>query len=333
MSFTYKRSVGLYHVLSMSMYAKANREIYTNRGKMLGANAYAEQQIFSRQKELEVLMPRLLSVSPNASNWQQLLQKYFNSVNLDVPTSGKQLNISLIYNISDSNKAAEIKKIVDEAKTKTITITTSEQLANYCEEQKGKIKDLYTREDNTYKVAEPEDFADYVLWRYLTYHGEVANSKELVSKAPKKIRFYLESEIDRKVNAKRLYEIKRKVNKYRLKLEEDSTLRQALCIIFNITSKDEMDQLMNLDSIADGDPEKFLEAVTDKKIIDKANIENMIATGVLLKYPNSGLIVDAEDNERIIGSSLDEAISYMSNPSNAAIVTAIKARHKHIITR
>lgn len=332
-SFVYKRSIGLYHVLNMSMYAKANKEIYVNRGKMLGSNAYAEQQIFSRQKELEVLMPRLLSVSPNSGNWQQLLQKYFYSINRDVPMSGYQLNISLIYDINDQGKKADIAKVIEEAKVKKVEITNSEQLADYCETKKFDISDVYVREDTAYKVATPEDFEDYILWRYLTYHGEVANAKELVGKAPKKIRFYMESEQDRKVNAKKLYETKRNVNKYRLKIEDDSALRKALCIIFNIQSDDEVDQLMTLDTIADGDPERFLEAVTDKKIIDKANIESMIATGVLLKYGNSNLIVDAEDRERIIGENLNEAISFMANPTNAAIVGAIKARHKHLINK
>lgn len=332
-SFVYKRKIGLYHVLSMSMYAKANKEIFTNRGRMLGANAYAEQQIFSRQKELEVLMPRLLSVSPNSGNWQHLLQKYFSSINRDIAMSGENLNISLVYDIGDQSRKLEINKVIEEAKAKKKEITTSQQLAEYCEDKKLANSNIYTREDDSYKVSEPENFEDYILWRYLTHHGEVANSKDLVSKAPKKIRFYMESELDRKVNAKRLYETKRNINKYKLKIEDDTALRNALCIIFNIQSGDEVDQLMTLDSIAESDPEKFLEAVSDKKIIDKANVQSMITSGVLLKYGNSGLIVDAEDPEKIIGDSLDQAISFMANPNNAAIVSSIKARHKHLINR
>lgn len=333
MSFTYKRSINLYHVLNLSIFAKTNKEIYTNRGKMIGANAYAEQQIFSRQKELEVLMPRLLQVGVNSATWQQMLQKYFHSIQKDIPLSGLSLNISLVYDINDDNKKVEIAKVISAAKSKTIDIKTSEDLANYCEDEKLSNRNIYTREDSAYLVANPENYEDYVLWRYLTYHGEVANSKELVGNAPKKIRFYLESEQDKKINAKKLYEAKRKVNKYRLKIEEDSALRKALCIMFNIQAKDEIDQLMTLDSIADGDPEKFLEAVSDKKIIDKSNIESMISSGVLTKYPNSGLIVDAEDKEVVIGETLDEAISFMSNPSNLVKVNAIKARHKHLINQ
>lgn len=334
-TYIYKRQVNILHHLILSTYNKVNQEHYAGRSRILGASQAAENAMFARQDMLNSVMPEILHVSTNSANWYGLLQNYFSNTFVEIPANGKELNTSLVFEIDPQNEVKKkyVRGIIEEAKKKNVEIKSSKDLAEYIDSLRLKAKseeELVRIEDEIWKYAKPENIEDYVLWRYCWFHGEIANNKMLIGKSPKKIKFYLEDELDRDRFKKEAFMKNSKINKLLVKMEEDEDLSYAMCSMLGITATNKIDMAMGLQAEADNHPDRFVELAEDNKLQMKANIQRMIDYGVLRKLVNSGVIVDAEDSEIILGNSYDEVITYFNYEKNKAKVSELKNRYNHL---
>jgi hypothetical protein len=334
--YVVKRQVTILQHIVLSSFNKINREHYVSRPKPLGCDIRAEKSMYDWQDGLRVLMPQVLGVSPNSSKWFDLIKDYFSSIFVDIPSDGKVLNTTLVYHLNPTNETqqAEVKKLTQELKGKDFTIKDAKSIAEYYEGLKEKARlggeanedEVLRLEKDSFKYATPENIEDYLLWIYCLRHGKVANTKQLISKSPSKIEFFLESMEDRLLAKKTMANTNRKVRRLLAKVDEDKELRGALVHILGIKSTTEEDIILDIEAYSDKNPEAFINAVEDKTLIQKAYIQELINYGVLIKSPHSSLISDAEDREIVIGTSYDDAISYINAVANKAKASEFKNR-------
>lgn len=76
------------------------------------------------------------------------------------------------------------------------------------------------------------------------------------------------------------------------------------------------------------DPVNFTGKYNDGNIAVRAWIEGMITTGVLKQYGKRIIDPEAEEANKEIAASMEEAIFFFENEDNSAIVTALKARQQ-----
>jgi len=231
--------------------------------------------------------------------------------------------------------------------TYNITVINANKLQE--REKEEALKDAYDTKYNAiwnieadhYKVGTPINPFEYLLWKYCLVYGDVANEFSFANKSTK-IRFYLSSE-----------DAKRELERIKIK-----TTNQAMAaylkiiasrnevinilfamglgdIIFNIAktaSGEDLDLQLHvlLKNEMDKDPAKFIASASDKNVAYKGLVEKYIAYNVLRRLQGTNIIVDYSDSAKVIGSSLEDAVSYFNNKENAAYISELETKFKDL---
>lgn len=187
---------------------------------------------------------------------------------------------------------------------------------------------------DTKKISgRPLNLTDYIVWRYCLVYSRVANKFEDVEASPR-IKFYLYSEEQERINKNLKTETKLEATRKMLEILNDKKKIKAVLTV--IASKPlakvkvayntpEDDYNSVLDTIVTEMPEEFLDIVKDESIIVKAFIEDCIINGFLKRISNTTSIMDVDDNI-VIGKDIDEAVGYLTSPIGATLKTKLKAK-------
>ena len=192
-----KRKVTIHWKYSPSTFEKINKRVLGSNVKKIGASRPAVNSILEQYEMLKVLMPSILGINPESrdTDWDKHIAYYWNSLSLDVPSSGKTLEVGLRFDIRDKKR----KEYIDELSKKVATkanaepFKTNKDLATYVMGYNNDIPNV--DEDERWKYGTPISIEDYLVWRYIQNYRDVADKFEDINKSPK-IRFYLHTQED-----------------------------------------------------------------------------------------------------------------------------------------
>lgn len=320
-----------------SVFELINKEAFGVTSLRLGSTVSSVQHLLSRSEELRVLMPTLIGCSPIDSSWQDKVGTYLNDFFMEIPKNGLSMNIS--YNVDFGD------------------IRTKDALTAY-EKSLGKKDDSLDKEgwvvgnitgnlNNGYNKVDEEDLYKYVTFinpeQYINYrmclkHSKVANSYKDINKSTN-IEFYLTSEEQIRENKREKTRIKNEAFKIYNEFISDSDTSKInhYVIASNLVGSVEYYKTLNFEDkcallldMCNNEPAKFINLKKDSNITIRAQIIMYMWYNILKTLPNSTVIVDASNPEKIIGNTMNEAISYMSNELNRAHIADLNNRYKSL---
>jgi len=166
----------------------------------------------------------------------------------------------------------------------------------------------------------PEDYYDYIKYKFALVNPDVAVSKE---KAIGNKKFYIE---DKGKEEKKKYEVlsvKKDAYKEFIKISADEDKINMLLNVIGVKhenlSKEQKE--VELEKVVNDTPDKFLEHVKDKNLEIRSFINECISGEVLQKVGNSIL-----DGDVVIGDTIEEAILFLKNKKNSDVFVRLKAR-------
>lgn len=255
-------------------------------------------------EEEERFLPRLIGTNTKSEHWDKATKEYWAGLSVSIPegngeNDGLKLNISFKY---DSKEQEEYNKT--------------------CTYQSG------------LKQGTPVNISDYILYRYCLVYNRVANTFEDINNSPK-IEFYLfskEEEISLKSN---VFKTVKEANQLFYRQMSDRQWVDWVLRIFIASDKNTKIYSKDLDTISEEEkdiilgkyvqdqPSKFMEIANDKSLEIKAFIELCVASNKLTRIPNTETIVMGETP---IGSTIGEAVIFLTNPKNANTYNTLKAQ-------
>jgi len=348
-------------------YAYANRdrlaELQIN--KTIGSAISSVNKMMANSEEQRVLMQDVISISPNSSEWNKQLKYYWNSFSVDIPENGKELEVGFVYDIEALDKQdyisrinkgfdkekdkltsdADLKRYIDKRIESVVysfqnAIKAAQSIKNNQSRQKAidnayrvKYDNIVKLEGERYKVGNPIDAFDYMLYRYCLVYGDVANDYTLVSKSPK-IRFYLHSEED----IKKLKKSKQQTDKTRLKALLDVTdsvdaMENLLYAMgkADIIPQDDVELYEMVEGLSKSDTAEFLRIANNKDLKILGAIEKYVASGIFVRHPGSTAVFNATNLETPLGNNIDEVLTYFKNPANKAVVKELETKYKNLV--
>jgi len=269
-------------------------------------------------------MRYVLGVDPEShtSNWDALIKNYWDSLSVIVPRGGKILDIGFKYDIRSTDNIQS--KHISELLKGNKDIKTDKDLGDYVEAS--------IAEESKYRYGLPTNSEDYMLWRYCQHYGYVANSIQDVDNAPKKIKFYLYSEAEKKIHIQEHHNLKVKAMTKYIEVVKDKKMVDAILILigkgFEVDGMEVFEKEQAIDTLHMNDPQKFLKLASDKHLLLKADIEGLINRNILQRLPNTQIVTAANNIEKVIGHSMDECITYFLDPKNKPEVTEYMVIYK-----
>ena len=324
MSKNINKTLYIYNRQSTSSFKNVNKTVVSEEGGIIGPTVSAAKAMVANTYEQRSLMRTILGLDPTSpsSNWDKEVQKYWNSIFVEIPAGGKKLEIGFEYDFKSPDK--DILNNVQQLIKSNKDITNSDKLAQYVEDK--------VDEEDKYKYATPINIEDYILYRYCLEYSHVANSIEEVNNSPR-IRFYLYSDQERTNLIKKQHSVNKKAITYYLEIIEDKDKVENMIYALNkahllLDAKTKEDKEIIIEDAYKQAPIKFIEAYENKSLQTIAMIEKLIASGILRRLPNTGAIVNSMDATDIIGNTIADAVSYMTNDSNKAKVSELIGMYK-----
>lgn len=329
--YTDKRSVTISLVKNYSAYRKLNMKVLGQRHEVIGSSVTSCRVLSSNKGEVDCYFPQLIGLSPTNPEFIGRVKAYLSNIQLNVNNENVVLDTSFIYNhkkdylmIAKQEAAinAEYDK-VDRANTSAIK-----------EALKRKIDDLNTLEGTKYLYGRPVNLEQYLMYRHCLLYRDVAKDLALINEDPN-IRFYIKDEAKEALRQKKLVEEKKHAMKHFVELcGTDEKFNAVFIQVANAQhmilseavakSKDEKESI--LINYVNENPDKFNKLVSDKNVILKAFVETLIMRGELVRSEYNQQISTADGT--FIGSNMNEAVAYFSNPNNASVKTAFENKLK-----
>lgn len=362
------KSIWIFWKLRETYFQALNKNVIPEEPRMIGSSVTSVTKITANSKVMESIMPSVIGTSPNSQDWNKKLTDYWNNLSVEVGVPGKELEIGFIYDITSTVVASTIldvnRVLAANDKTKDKLLTTDEDLYNYMESRlesiiadadlkikeasklsndrareeridniyRNKWESIYNVESERYKFGRPIKAEDYVLYLFLLNYRDVANEAALSDKS-NHIRFYLHSKDDiEKEQQQRISLERSRMNKYVEVIKNFETVEN---VIFAMGKGDNMpvndiDKLSYLEGISKSETKKFISTCDNKDIKSIGKIERYIKAGIFNRLSNSSIIVDAYNVNNVIGNNINEAITYINNKENAAIVSEFELKYKNL---
>lgn len=300
----------------------------------LGSAIRPVNELLSRSEEMRVLLPTVVGVSPIDPSWQERITTYLHDFLLEIPKYGLTFNTSYVLDLGNPALKNNINELIEKLKsTGEIKNQTGSDLEKIV---LNKIKTL--KEEELYKYVTFVNIPDYISWRYCLLSSKVANKVEDMDKSVN-IQFYLTSDEERKaITAAKTKVRTEAMRKYvTLITNTDGSNIDNLVVSsgkvesyekFNTLSKEDKESILL--SLIDDDPKRFVELCNDKNIATKSKIIIYQWMNIIRTLPNSNIIVDASNPERVVGNNINDAISYFSNENNKAIISEWNAKYRSL---
>jgi len=173
----------------------------------------------------------------------------------------------------------------------------------------------------------PISILDFIKYRFALKHPQVALTKEEMDKTTGK-RFYIQDLSREDSTRNNEIQVLKDSDKEFIKLSADPVaMKRVLRILSNanpdILSAEQIEN--NLYAVKSADPKKFLRIATDTNLAVKADIEEMVSSGVLRRIGNQVIFID-----EVIGETLEDAVIFMKNKKNSGQLTIMRAKLKEL---
>lgn len=323
MAFEKNRKVSIQWKLNPDAFAIMNKAVINDVTRKFGTSVNAVNSMLVKKELLDTTMPIILGINPTDQGWQKAVANYWNSIAVDIPENGKELEIGFSFDLSDKDRAKYISGLVSKYKLKT-----DEDLANAVMAE--------IPEDEKYRYGTPLKADDYLLWIFSTNYRDVANSINDINKSAY-IRFYIHDDEVQKKQKEAYVDLAMKAQEKFIEVvksnDSQDKIYNILCVlepteINNINALNAKERNVRLFDVYQKNPSDFMIACDDKNLHTKAFIEQLLAKNILRKMPNTDVITDVDDASIIIGNTTTDAVSWFSLETNTAKVSEYKIRLK-----
>ena len=173
----------------------------------------------------------------------------------------------------------------------------------------------------------PLSIMDYIKYNFALKHPHVAMTKaEMESDFSK--RFYIQ-DLSREDKVKNnIIKLKKDADKEFIKASSNLNNMKRILRLMSNSNPDRMteDQIENaLYEIKNKEPKKFIRIATDKNLELKAEIEEMVSSGVLRKIGNQVIFID-----EVLGDTTEDAVVHLKDKKNSGKLTILRAKLKEI---
>lgn len=328
-----KRNTTLYWVISNTAFEAINKKAFVSNTRPLGTGTNAVAKMLACDEEMKFLLPNILGISPGSSNtdWTLAVSNYWHNLNIDVPMEGYRMNTSLIVDINDPLRKSYIETLL----TKELKVSKDAK-----DDAKVTAIEEYLEKDTTpeevkYRYSIPEDVSSYLVWRFCLVYGKVANVPDVMGNTTK-IEFFL---MDAAIAEKKREEgakIKNKaIRRYSELLSEKnvSKIDDLLIASNNVSSLGDLKKLSNTDKenilldMATAKPTDFLNLVNNNNLEVTSKIKKLTMGGLINNLPMTSIYVDASDPSKVLGNSISEVITYISNIANQVYVNELDIKY------
>tara|TARA_R100001594_G_scaffold31271_2_gene58276 strand:- start:1085 stop:1897 length:813 start_codon:yes stop_codon:yes gene_type:complete len=175
--------------------------------------------------------------------------------------------------------------------------------------------------------GKPLQIMDFIKYNFAIKHPHVALTKEEMDSDTNK-RFYIQdlSRDDKVKNMK--VQIKKDADKEFIKLASNlSNMKRVLRLMSN-SNPDRMtgEQIENaLYELKNSNPKKFVRITKDKNLELRAEIEEMVSSGVLRKIGNQVIFID-----EVLGDTMEDTIVHLKDKKNSGKLTILRAKLKEL---
>lgn len=325
------KKVVISSVRNYSAYRRINMQALGKPKATIGSSVKSVRILMSDKGELAAYYPELIGMSANHPDFITRVKGYLNNIFFNVDDGDKVLNCSFNYNHKRDYLAiqAEEDKILAEY-DKVDRSNEAELYKAACRRDEA----LTHLEQTKYKYGNPENIAEYIIYRHCLNYPDVAKDEAFIN-SNANLRFYIK-DVAKEENRKTKLIIERKKAIERLVELQSSPVKVNAAYIqycrisgINISdgiAKSSLEQVNDLMMFATNDPKKFNSIVTDKNLLDKAFIETLITRGELVRSDYNQQI-NTPDGQ-FIGANMNDAIAYFKNPDNAGLKTKLENKLK-----
>lgn len=184
----------------------------------------------------------------------------------------------------------------------------------------GAELDISTDEDGT-----PHNVMDWITYKWCSKHRHVADKKEAMISGQ---RFYIYDPNKSLVEKNNRIKVKKESDKEFIKISGDLDKMRRILRVFGTTKPEGLSEIEvenTLYDIKEKQPERFLKIVIDKNLDLRAEIEEMVALGVIRKIGNQHI-----NGEETIGENITDTIIYFKNKKNSGQINAMRAQLKSL---
>ena len=326
-----KRTVTIAPVQLFSAYRNANKASIGPRKTVIGSSITSSRILSSNKGEVEAYFPELIGISPSHQEFTSHVKAYLNNISFNVNEKGTPLNISFHYNHKRDYLTIKAEEDKINARRDAVARNNTSAIKEAIKVWVNEINEL---ESSKYKYGRPENVEEYLMYRHCILYRDVAKDLSLIN-SDSSLRFYIRDESKEAERAKRLIDEKRKAMRNFLAIEGSDAKRNAVYIQMIIATngkvgealvKNNDEKTAALMQFVNENPEKFNAIFEDKNLEMKSFIESLIARGELIRPEFNQQISTADGT--FIGSNLNEAVAYLNNPNNAAVLEVLKNKFK-----
>lgn len=328
--YVYVRSITVKPIDNYSAYRSANIAVLGRRVSSIGSSINSTNILCSNAGEVEKYFPMLLGVSPNNPDFHSRVKGYLSNIQVTV-TDKVTFNSSLRFNhykdyLTFKHEEDRINTVYDNADKRNPTALKRAIDV--------KIDAINKLESEVYKVADPVNVVEYILYRHCLLYGSIAKDKSLAN-SNRSIRFYLVDETREKNNQAKLMRERKTAMTNFVAICGNPDKFEAVFVryctdnhlpLYDYMAKDQTDKELLIDDFAKNEPKKFNEICSDNNLIMISFIERLIARGELVRSEFNQQISTVDGS--FIGKNMKDAVAFFNNPDNKNIYEALTAKLK-----
>ena len=327
-NFVFERIINLESKLNPNYFQIKNRAEIVVNYLPLGTTIGSVKEMLRRTKMINELMPIVIGKGETEQSFRRDVEEYWSALTIHIPISGKKLDASMVFDITHPVKGEALKELM---KSKNIS-SLDKAVELIMKGSKG-------NEDIVLNYATPVNAEEYLWWRHCQYNKRVANSLADVDKSPN-IEFYMYSDRDKIEHRTKTVKLSNQaISKVNLILSNTENGKSTLRAIVESFDEDsiavykvmqEEDVILAAFDLARNKPARFLELSEDNHLGTKHFLYKCLNEGLLKRLPQTTIIVDVNDSGIILGNSINDAVSFVLNESNAKYISELKAKLKAI---
>lgn len=352
------KQLSIKYKLAKSVFESINAAAYATQARPLGTTTHVINTILSHPTFCDYVLPILIGNNKLNSDWERDKKDYISSIQLSIPAKGYTLNLNAIFDMEDARFRANIDALINEkALYKVIPaveavpevrdnagkVTTpkveavEEKRVNYSENEIVDFILSKVEPIDYHKYFRFVETAHYLYWIVALYSSQVANTPEDAPKSPN-IRFFIyDDKVAHKADLENANMQSRALNKL-MSIKNTSggdELIKNIALVKNVITFDYLEEMdsetiyLEVFKYANTSPSEFLQVADNKDLAIELNIRKYMSVGILITS-DTGNIVEARNQNSVIGGDVTSAISWFKNPMNKGEVIKFESEYKQL---